>query len=170
MTAVVERTEAPVADKSTDVKRFVRFEDVYLLHFDMHGKPIWVPRDEAQDMGSPERARNAARQARRYEGRDAPIVVVRVTTRIARMQAALAEARNVLSLCTTRRFSAPEDEEVGRLGARLGYGAVMSAASKEWAKLFDGTPQHGSQHTCGPAQATVGRTLAIIDAALREAE
>lgn len=79
---------------------------------------------------------------------------------------ALEEAREVLSLCSTRRFDAPEDEEVGALGARLGYGAVMSAASKEWAKMFDGTLQSGSQHTSGPAELTVRRTIEMIDKAL----
>lgn len=82
------------------------------------------------------------------------------------LRATLEEARRVLAMCGTRRFDAPEDEEVGRLGARLGYGAVMSAASREWARLFDGTPQEGSQHTSGPAERTVSRTIAAIDKVL----
>lgn len=82
------------------------------------------------------------------------------------LEMAAKEARAVLALCSTRRFDAPEDAEVGRLGARLGYGAVMSAASKEWARLFDGTPQKGAQHTSGPCEATVEATLAKLDEAL----
>lgn len=83
------------------------------------------------------------------------------------MRAALEEARKVLALCRTRRFHVtPEDPIVGEIGARHGYGAVMSAASKEWARMFDGTPQEGSQHTCGPCELTVKRTLETIDAVL----
>lgn len=39
-------------------------------------------------------------------------------------------------------------------------------ASKAWAKMFDGTPVEGAQHTHGPAELTVKRTLKIIDEAL----
>lgn len=83
-----------------------------------------------------------------------------------RLLDALKDARQVLVLCSTRRFDAPEDPEVGQLGARLGYGAVMSAASKEWAKMFDGTPQAGAQHTSGPCETTVRCSLDMIDKAL----
>lgn len=82
------------------------------------------------------------------------------------LRAAVEEAIVVLNLCTTRRFEAPEDEEVGALGARLGYGAVMSAASRKWSQMFDHTKQAGSQHTCGPCEATVQRTLRLLQSAL----
>jgi hypothetical protein len=84
----------------------------------------------------------------------------------ATLREALVRAREVIALCRTRRFDAPEDPEVGRLATRIGYGALISAASKEWARLFDGTPQEGSQHTGGPCEATVKMALAEIDAAL----
>ncbi len=83
------------------------------------------------------------------------------------LELAAKEARDVLALCTTRRFDAPEDFEVGRLGARIGCGALISAASKEWSRMFDGMPQQGTQHTGGPCEATVKRTLAQLDDALR---
>lgn len=86
----------------------------------------------------------------------------------ARLRAAVEEAVAVIGLCTTRRFDAPEDPEVGRLCRRLGYGAVMSAASKEWAKMFDGTPQAGAQHTSGPCESTVLRTLEMLRASRGE--
>jgi hypothetical protein len=79
---------------------------------------------------------------------------------------AATEAREVLALCTTRRSSAPEDTLVAALGESIGFGALMSAASRRWACMFDGTQQEGSQHTSGPAEATVKRTLTILDKAL----
>lgn len=80
----------------------------------------------------------------------------------------LREARFVLSLCTTERGvrRSPEYETVKRSGGILGYGATMQAASAAWAEMFDGTPQEGSQHTSGPAECTVQRTLAAIDRVL----
>lgn len=80
---------------------------------------------------------------------------------------ALREAHDVLSLCITRRVAAPEDALVATLGESIGYGALMSAASRVWARMFDGTPQEGSQHTTGPAEATVTRAKKMIAAALK---
>ena len=80
---------------------------------------------------------------------------------------ALREAHDVLSLCITRRVAEPEDALVATLGESIGYGALMSAASRVWARMFDGTPQEGSQHTTGPAEATVTRAKKMIAAALK---
>lgn len=85
-----------------------------------------------------------------------------------KLHAALVEARKVIALCTTRTFDAqPEDGVMRDLGPRYGFGALMSAASKEWAAWLarEGMPA-GSQHTSGPCEATVTRALDIIDAAL----
>jgi hypothetical protein len=92
----------------------------------------------------------------------------RLRTENATQRDALVEAREVLALCTTRTFDAqPEDGIMRELGPRHGFGALMSAASKEWAAYLarEGLPA-GSQHTSGPCAATVESTLAIIDAAL----
>ena len=80
----------------------------------------------------------------------------------------LREARIVLALCTTGRHvrSAPEYAIVRRIGSEMGYGALMSAASASWAEMFDGTPQRGAQHTCGPCERTVEMALDRIDAVL----
>lgn len=71
----------------------------------------------------------------------------------------LREADEVFALCTTRDFSAPEDAEVRAMGERLGFGAVMSAASKGWADMLrEHHPEAvGGQFTCGPCAATVDR-------------
>jgi len=83
------------------------------------------------------------------------------------LRAALTEARTVLSLCkTVRNRSVPEYLGVRDIGRNIGYGAMMSAASSAWAEMFDGTPQQGSQHTCGPGERTVHNTIKTIDAAL----
>ena len=84
------------------------------------------------------------------------------------MPVVLREARSVLALCTTSRGArhASEYEAVKRFGGVLGYGATMQAASAAWAEMFDGTPQAGAQHTCGPAECTVQRALAAIDRVL----
>ena len=83
------------------------------------------------------------------------------------LRAALTEARAVLSLCkTARNRSVPEYIGVRDIGRNIGYGAMMSAASSAWAEMFDGTPQEGSQHTCGPSEFTVRRAIARIDEVL----
>lgn len=83
------------------------------------------------------------------------------------LRAALAEARTVLSLCKTARIrGTPEYRMVSAIGDELGYGAIMSAASSAWAEMFDGTPQQGSQHTCGPSEVTVRSAIARIDEVL----
>lgn len=83
------------------------------------------------------------------------------------LRAALTEARAVLSLCkTARNRSVPEYILVRDIGRNIGYGAMMSAASSAWAEMFDGTPQEGSQHTCGPSEFTVRRAIARIDEVL----
>lgn len=83
------------------------------------------------------------------------------------LRAALAEARTVLSLCKTARIrGTPEYRMVIAIGDELGYGAIMSAASSAWAEMFDGTPQQGSQHTCGPSEVTVRSAIARIDEVL----
>lgn len=84
----------------------------------------------------------------------------------AKLRTTLERAREVIALCTTSRAKVPESTEVRMLGEKWGYGAVMSAASTEWAKMFDGTPQEGAQHTSGPSESTVKRTLKMIDEAL----
>lgn len=82
----------------------------------------------------------------------------------------LREARDVLALCTTRTFAAPEDAEVRALGERIGFGALMAAASKGWADVLrERHPEAvGGQHTAGPCEATVQRMLTQLDAYLEE--
>ena len=84
----------------------------------------------------------------------------------------LVEVRDVLALCTTRAFTAPEDAEVRALGMRIGFGALMSAASKGWADLLsERYPEAvGAHHTTGPCEATVQCMLAKLDEHLEESK
>lgn len=93
-------------------------------------------------------------------------------TRIAELEAVLREADEILALCTTRTFDAlPEDPIAREWGERLGYGALMSAASKEWRAYLArvGMPA-GGQHTCGPCEATVTSIRERIAAVLPPTE
>jgi hypothetical protein len=53
-----------------------------------------------------------------------------------------------------RDFRAPEDAEVERLCERIGYGAVMDAASRLWMKKTG-----GGAFVCGPCYDTLAITL-----------
>ena len=89
-----------------------------------------------------------------------------VSTREDALIAAAVEAIEVLRLCRTRTIDAPEDRIARDIGERIGYGALMSAASKEWAaaNARAGMPP-GAQHTCGPCEVTVQKTIAqLVDA------
>jgi len=79
------------------------------------------------------------------------------------------EAREVLGLCGQRQFGAPEDAEVKAIGKRLGFGALMYAASKGWRECLaeDGWPA-GGEFMVGPCRATVERALRLLDDALKE--
>lgn len=92
----------------------------------------------------------------------------RLRKEVEKLREALIEAEYVLALCTTRTFDAPEDAEVREIGLRIGFGALIQAASKEWAAHLsrNGEPS-GGQHTGGPCEATIKGTLATIAAALK---
>lgn len=93
--------------------------------------------------------------------------VLRVSKERHRLTLVLQRTREVLQLCTTRDFDAPEDVRVGKIGDEIGFGALMSAASKTWAdRLRAGGDPGGSQHTCGPCEVTVQKALAEIDRVL----
>lgn len=91
------------------------------------------------------------------------------SSREARLVEALREAEKVLALCHTRDFEAPEDAEVLAIGRRIGFGALISAASKCWKDeaVRNGWPD-GGQHTAGPCEITVRQTLAFLRAALED--
>jgi hypothetical protein len=86
-----------------------------------------------------------------------------------RICAAAHEAREVLRLCGQRQFPAPEDAEVKAIGERLGFGALMDAASKGWReKLAEEKWPEGGEFMVGPCRSTVERTLRLLDEALKE--
>lgn len=85
---------------------------------------------------------------------------------VERYRAVLRRAREVLALCTTRTFDAPEDGFVAAICERYGYGAVMGAASKTWALKLRTQGLPAGQHTVGPSECTVKLVLAEIDDAL----
>ena len=87
----------------------------------------------------------------------------------AKLREAADEAMAEMKLCTTRDFDAPEDAEVGALGHRIGFGALMAAASKEWKRSLEATGwPSGGQHTTGPCFATVARTRKMLAAAMAD--
>jgi hypothetical protein len=89
--------------------------------------------------------------------------------RAAKLREAADEAMAEMKLCTTRDFDAPEDAEVGALGRRIGFGALMDAASKEWKRSLEATGwPSGGQHTTGPCFDTVDRTRKMLAAAMAD--
>lgn len=100
-------------------------------------------------------------------------VVMRMRLDRDRIYAAARRAEEVVALCTTRKFSAPEDRIAREIGERIGFGALISAASKAWADSIrdSGEPYLvGSQHTGGPCEATVQICLAELREALGPVE
>lgn len=95
------------------------------------------------------------------------VEIQRLRARNAATEDLLEQARAILALCSTRTFEVePEDRLVRELRERedIGFGAIMSAASKEWAasNARKGVPE-GSHFTCGPCESTVKSMIAIID-------
>ena len=99
---------------------------------------------------------------------------VDVTERLRGLEAvrvAAEDALDVLSLCTTRNFPAPEDAEVRALGERIGFGALMSAASKTWADhAWETGIPYGSHFVCGPCESTLEAIGSALRAALAAVE
>lgn len=78
--------------------------------------------------------------------------------------ATLRNAREILALCDQGRagkVTAPEDARIGELCERIGYGAVMDSAQRQW-ELKDNI----GCFTCGPCLATVKSILDDIDKVL----
>ncbi len=61
--------------------RMVRFDDVYLTSFDVHGTPEWGPRDEAAKYKTGMAASQARDVCRYHEGKRNSIRVVRLVQR-----------------------------------------------------------------------------------------
>lgn len=83
---------------------------------------------------------------------------------------ALQEAIETLTLCDgegkrAKCIHAPEDLEVFALCERLGYGAVIDSAARQW---FLKDPI--GAHTAGPAAATVRKALKMLRAAVKECQ
>lgn len=84
--------------------------------------------------------------------------------------AALLEAKELLLLCDpngdrAKNIFAPEDAEVFMLCNRVGFGAVMDSASRQWRTKID--MGHIGAHACGPCVGSVQRGLKMVDSALR---
>lgn len=64
------------------MRRFIRFEDVYLVTFgeEHEAIPEWGTRDEACEFTSSKEAHEAKRIAKEYHGKRSDIVVVRVSS------------------------------------------------------------------------------------------
>jgi len=112
------------------------------------------------------RARLATEEAERIRCRDG---WARTATTVDVLRAALREAQEALRLCRTDR--GVKSADVRALGSRMGFGALMQAASAEWAaKLDAGREPAGSQYTTGPAEAHVRMVLETIQRALADAD
>jgi len=81
----------------------------------------------------------------------------------------LADVKEVLELCdpegrAAKSIIAPEDPMIKQLCERIGYGAVISSASRQW-WLKDPI----GAYTAGPCAGTVSHMIQKIDAALTSA-
>ncbi len=87
-----------------------------------------------------------------------------------RKDAALREAKEVLELSDPygrrRRIEAPEDPEVRDLCERIGYGAVMDSASRQWRAKATREGGGSGAFTVGTCVGTVQSTLKLIRVAL----
>lgn len=90
---------------------------------------------------------------------------------IGKLRAALEQARELLELCDpsgkrAEHIHAPEDEFIRNLCERVGYGAVMDSASRQW-RSRDELGALGA-HTCGPSVSSVRLGLKRINEALED--
>lgn len=91
----------------------------------------------------------------------------------AKKDAALREALEVLMLSDpngdrAKHIHAPEDPMILALCERIGFGAVMDSAARQWRN----SPSHDgigaiSAHTTGACVGTVRKTVALVRSALR---
>ena len=67
-----------------------------------------------------------------------------------------------------RGVDAPEDSQIMLLCERLGYGAVMDSAARQWYMKTAGTPQEGASHTTGHCATTIKNFLNRVNEAKNE--
>lgn len=84
-----------------------------------------------------------------------------------KLREAAREALEVLNLSDPKgiraeRIHAPEDAEIFQLCERIGYGAVMDSAARQWRRK-----DPIGAHTTGAAVATVQRTVKMLTDALK---
>lgn len=85
------------------------------------------------------------------------------------LREALTECIATLALVERPAFIDPHHGVVvDRLGARIGYGALMSSASASWRAKLERDGLAGGEFVCGPCHATVVSTLAKARAALTQ--
>ncbi len=129
--------------------------------FDSDHKAHWGPRDRVPQQSLDDMAWLLAE-------------VDRLTAERDRYKAALGECVRVFELCEPHEPSdaiqAPEDPLILELCKRIGFGAVMSSAARQWSRIteLNGCPVDGdlSAFVCGPCRATVRNVLAIARKAL----
>lgn len=86
-----------------------------------------------------------------------------------RLRAALRDAREVLAYAAQVPPLHPDNhvvEEIGDLGKRIGFGALMNSASAQWAALLCDTGGEGGEFVCSPCRGTAQAVIANIDATL----
>lgn len=86
---------------------------------------------------------------------------------IAALVAAAQEAEEVMALTERVPFCDPQHgDEIKALGDRIGYGALMTSASRSWHDAIERQGYAGGQFVAGPCHATVMATLKLLRAAL----
>lgn len=89
--------------------------------------------------------------------------------RVTVLKEALREAEDILAMVAQTPLRDPlYHDAVKELGKQIGFGALMSCATRAWAECLaeDGHPA-GMEFVAGPCRGTVERTLKILRAALK---
>ena len=105
--------------------------------------------------------RFAGREAVEAKCKDAATALEAQDRRIRELEGALGKAKCSLELAGSVPAINPHfADEVAALGRRIGYGALMSAASALWRDELDDLA--GGEFVCGPCRATVESNLRLI--------
>ena len=88
-----------------------------------------------------------------------------------RLREAAQESVSVFELVENPSIIDPDHwQEIKALGDRIGYGALMSSASRSWREAIRPRALEGGEFVAGPCHATVVSTLKQLRAALAQAQ
>ena len=90
---------------------------------------------------------------------------------VLRLREAAQESVSVFELVENPSIIDPDHwQEIKALGDRIGYGALMSSASRSWREAIRPRALEGGEFVAGPCHATVVSTLKQLRAALAQAQ